>query len=92
MCTGGGRPVGSLACANLSQEVKDATGAYYDVGFNCMCTGFWKYSANNGHNIPIMGAATHNCATTYIGTSTNWNLADFVSDLNGGEFSTMCTK
>ena len=64
----------------------------YATGYNCMCTGMWKYATNQGHTLNIIGEASHNCATHYVGTGTSWNLSDYITDLSGEALSTMCTK
>ena len=92
MCIKEGRPDGTLVCATMTQEIKDEFNSYYEVGYNCMCTGFWKYVSNKGHDLPILGASSHNCAVGSIGDSTNWTLADKLSDLGAGTLSTMCDK
>merc|ERR1711920_582473 len=87
MCLKDTRKQGSLACAYLSQEVKDAFSDFmggYSVGYNCMCTGMWSWATRQGHNLPITGSATHTCGIGNL-SSTNWNLADLITDLNGQE-------
>merc|ERR1712018_282880 len=82
MCNGANRVIGSMVCAHMTQDVKDALGYdKYEVGYSCMCVGFWKWANNKGYELPIMGSATHNCAINYV-DSPNWTLADLISDLN----------
>ena len=88
------RSKGSLVCAQVSQEVLDNFESFmgsYNVGYNCMCTGMWSWATREGHQLPIIGKATHNCGKKNL-SSTNWNLLELITDLGDGQMSDACGK
>ena len=94
MCIKTWRSNGTLVCAEVTQELKDTVGRYmsgYSVGYNCMCTGMWSWATREGHQLPIIGKATHNCGKKNLST-TNWNLLELITDLGDGKMSDACGK